>query len=348
MFQDITVDELLELHRKGNIALIDVRSPSEFSDSTIPGSLNIPIFNDEERAEIGTLYKQVSVDAAKDKGLEIVSAKLPSFIKAIEAAGSGRKAVFCWRGGMRSRTSATLASLMGLRMYRLNGGYRAYRKWVVETIERLTELPHCYVINGYTGSGKTELLDKLAERGYPVINLERMAQHRGSIFGQIGLKPNNQKTFDSLLVQELIRCADSPYLILEAESRRIGKVIVPEPVIAAKEKGTSLFIEMPVHERARNIVREYRPGEHKEACLESFERIEKRIHTPVAADIRTALQEDRFEEAVELMLVHYYDPRYQFAADRYGQGHLTIRNDSEQGVLDQIIAQLPPPVFPAK
>jgi tRNA 2-selenouridine synthase len=124
MFQDITVAELLELQAKKEIALIDVRSPSEFKDSTIPGSVNIPLFDDLERAQVGTLYKQESVDAAKDKGLEIVSGKLPAFIKAIDQAGAGRKAVFCWRGGMRSKTSATLASLMGLRMYRVNGGFR--------------------------------------------------------------------------------------------------------------------------------------------------------------------------------------------------------------------------------
>ncbi|EXX92247.1 rhodanese-like domain-containing protein, partial [Paenibacillus darwinianus] len=171
MFQDITVEELLELQRKGEVSLIDVRSPSEFEEATIPGSINIPLFDDEERAAVGTLYKQESVDAAKDKGLELVSRKLPDFVRAIGGADGPRKVVFCWRGGMRSRTSATLASLMGLRMLRLAGGFRAYRKWVVETLESFTALPPCYVINGYTGSGKTELLERLAERGYPVLNL---------------------------------------------------------------------------------------------------------------------------------------------------------------------------------
>jgi tRNA 2-selenouridine synthase len=126
LFQDISIEELLELQHKKELVLIDVRSPSEYSDATIPGSLNIPLFNDTERAEIGTLYKQVSVQAAKEKGLEIVSAKLPAFIKTFEQT-AGQKTVFCWRGGMRSKTTATVLSLMGIRVYRISGGIRAYR-----------------------------------------------------------------------------------------------------------------------------------------------------------------------------------------------------------------------------
>ena len=118
MFQDIEVEELLALREQKDITIIDVRSDSEYADSTIPGSLNIPLFDDAERAEVGTIYKQVSVQAAKDKGLELVSAKLPAFIKSFEQI-RGPKAVFCWRGGMRSRTTATVLSLMGIRVYRL-------------------------------------------------------------------------------------------------------------------------------------------------------------------------------------------------------------------------------------
>ncbi|MDF2959090.1 MAG: tRNA 2-selenouridine synthase [Paenibacillus sp.] len=344
MFQDITVPELLELQRKGEIALIDVRSPSEFADSTIPGSVNIPLFDDIERAQVGTLYKQESIIAAKDKGLELVSQKLPAFIKAIEQTGPRRKAVFCWRGGMRSKTSATLASLMGMKMYRLTGGFRNYRRWVVETLEQVTDLPPCYVINGYTGSGKTEILKRLAERGYPVLNLEGMAQHRGSIFGEIGKKPNNQKTFDSLLVQELSRFADAPYLVMEAESKRVGKVALPDVVVRAKEQGTALFLEIPVHERVKHIISDYKPGEYKTECIRAFGQIEKRIHTPIAAEIRESLKNDQYARAVELLLLYYYDPRYQYATERYEKGRIAIEASDIEDALEKIIKQLPPPV----
>src|SRR5690606_24638125 len=127
MFQDISVDDLRELRKEKPLAIVDVRSPSEFAESNIPGSVNIPIFTDEERAEIGTVYKQVSPDAAKDKGLEIVSAKLPDFIKEFAKLPEEEKVVYCWRGGMRSKTSATLIDLMGINAKRLIGGIRGYR-----------------------------------------------------------------------------------------------------------------------------------------------------------------------------------------------------------------------------
>lgn len=342
-FQDITVERLLELHEKGEAALIDVRSPSEFSDSTIPGSVNIPLFDDDERAEIGTLFKQVSVDAAKQRGLEIVSAKLPAFVRAIDAADAPRKAVFCWRGGMRSQTTATLASLMGIRMYRLNGGFRAYRRWVVETLERMEgeTLPPLWVINGYTGTGKTELLIRLAEAGYPVLNLEQMAMHRGSIFGHIGLAPHNQKTFESLLVHALLRYKHAPFLLMEAESKRIGKAVMPDFLFRAKERGTVLLVELPLDRRVANIMRDYQPASHRDAFMSSFARIEKRLHTPIAAEVRAALADSRYEDAAALLLEHYYDPRYEHASGHYDSEVIPIKAADPDDAYRQIAAVLP-------
>ncbi|WP_248924804.1 tRNA 2-selenouridine(34) synthase MnmH [Paenibacillus hamazuiensis] len=316
MFQDISVQELLELQRKGELKLIDVRSPGEYEEFTIPGSDNIPFFTNEERAEIGTMYKQVSIQAAKDRGLEIISAKLPSFVKQFEAI-DGRKAVYCWRGGMRSKTTATVLSLMNIRVYRLLGGIRAYRKWVVETLESFQLRPKCVVINGYTGTGKTAILRKLAAEGYPVVDLEGMAGHRGSIFGQIGLTPNNQKTFESLLLLTLLQYQDSPYILLEAESKRIGRCVMPEFLVEGKEKGIQLFLDMPMQERIRHILEDYEPERHKLECIQAFENIKRRIHTPIAAEIEQHLLLNRFSEAVGLMLEHYYDPRYEHAGTNY-------------------------------
>ncbi|TDF96356.1 tRNA 2-selenouridine(34) synthase MnmH [Paenibacillus piri] len=343
MFQDITVQELVELQRSKEISLIDVRSPSEYADSTIPGSINIPLFDDTERAQVGTLYKQESIEAAKNKGLEIVSQKLPAFIHAIEQTDHRLKAVFCWRGGMRSRTSATLASLMGMKIYKLTGGFRNYRRWVVGMLEQIKELPPCYVLNGFTGSGKTDILNRLAEMGYPVVNLEEMAQHRGSIFGEVGRKPNNQKTFDSLLVHDLIRLANAPYLVMEAESKRIGRVMLPPALLEAKENGTALFLELPVAERVKHIIGDYKPEAYKEECIRAFTRIEKRIHTPVAAEIRSLLVNDGFAQAVELLLLYYYDPRYRHATEQYGSKIIAIRARNMDDALKQIVQQLPPP-----
>ncbi|MFS0837526.1 tRNA 2-selenouridine(34) synthase MnmH [Paenibacillus sp. 1P03SA] len=324
MFRDITVEQLLELQEQRGIQLIDVRSEGEFEEFTIPGSSNIPVFDNEERKEVGTIYKQVSVQAAKEKGLEIFSAKLPSFIKQFEEI-PGQKAVFCWRGGMRSKTAATVTSLMGIQMYRLSGGIRSYRKWTHEKLETFEFKPACVVIGGPTGSGKTELLQKLKVAGYPVLDLETMAQHRGSIFGQIGLRPSNQKTFESRLVHELMEVNEQPFVLVEAESKRVGKVVMPDFLFNAKEAGIPLFLEIPMERRVANIVADYQPALHKEECIDAYQLIKKRIHSPIAAAIEQYLKEDRFGEAVALMLEHYYDPRYAHAAQNYEQETVTLQ-----------------------
>jgi tRNA 2-selenouridine synthase len=323
MFQDIsiepieiTLEQLRELQNKQHLTLIDVRSPDEYADSTIPSSINIAIFDNEERKRIGTLYKQESAQAATEKGFEIFSAKLPELVKQYEQFPH-EKVVFCWRGGMRSKASATMLSLMGIKCYRLKGGYRAYRRWVVEQLEYYEFKPKCIVLNGLTGSGKTRILHCLTEQGYPVLDFEGMAQHRGSVFGQIGLKPNNQKTFDAELFEKLIQYKETPFVLVEAESKRIGKILIPNFLTNAKEVGVVIFLDMPVAERVRNLIEDYRPNDHKEEFIESFLRIKSKIHTPVAASIEKYLREGQFVEAFTLLLEYYYDPRYEHAADIY-------------------------------
>ncbi|MGJ9458329.1 tRNA 2-selenouridine(34) synthase MnmH [Oceanobacillus sp. CF4.6] len=315
MFQDISIDDLLSLKDTGDITIIDVRSPSEFKDATIPGSINIPFFSDEERAEVGTIYKQVNPQAAKDRGLEIVSAKLPAFIKEFKEL-EGKKAVFCWRGGMRSRTSATVLSLMGIKADRLDGGYRCYRNWVVDRLETIHWKPDALVLNGYTGSGKTTILQRLHNANYPVIDFEGHANHRGSIFGQIGLEPNNQKKFDSLLMEDIRRLQNSPYVLLEGESRRIGKVTLPDFMLEKKDKGIQLIIDIPIEERVIHILDDYQPWEHEQECMEAFTRIKRRIHTPIANQIELDLESGNYSQAVRLLLEYYYDPLYDHSANQ--------------------------------
>ncbi|OKP90330.1 tRNA 2-selenouridine(34) synthase MnmH [Paenibacillus sp. P32E] len=316
MFQDISLEELRLLQTRKPITVIDVRSPSEYKDSTLPGSLNIPLFDDQERAEVGTLYKQVSVQAAKERGLEIVSAKLPAFIKSFGAI-QGDKAVFCWRGGMRSRTTATVLSLMDIHAYRLLGGYKAYRKWVIDELETYDFKFKSYVIHGNTGTGKTNLLNKLKKSGHPVLDLEGLAGHRGSIFGQIGLHANNQRTFDSLLLEDLMALEQSPYILFEGESKRIGKVVMPQFLAQHKDSATQLWIEMPLHSRVNQILEDYKPEQFKGEYIAAFRNIKSRIHIPVAAEIERNLLADRFGEAVALLLEHYYDPKYVFSSHQY-------------------------------
>ncbi|GIP64301.1 tRNA 2-selenouridine synthase [Virgibacillus pantothenticus] len=311
LFQDMTIEELRSIMRTEKLALIDVRSPSEYNNATIPGSINIPFFNDVERAEIGTLYKQVSPETAKERGLQIISAKLPDFVKRFSKI-EGKKVVFCWRGGMRSKTSATVLDLMGIHVHRLKGGYRCYRNWVVQTMENLEWNAKALVLNGHTGSGKTKMLKKLAQENYPVIDLEGMANHRGSIFGQIGLQPHNQKTFDALLIEQIELFKQSPVILVEGESKRIGRVLLPDFLLAKKAQGMQFIIEVPIEQRTKEIINEYQPWKHEKACLEAFRRIKKRIHTPIAKTIEEDLKLGRYDIAVRLLLEYYYDPLYDY------------------------------------
>ncbi|MCK9905796.1 tRNA 2-selenouridine(34) synthase MnmH, partial [Frankia sp. Cpl3] len=184
------------LHR-GYGNLIDVRSPGEFARDTIPGAVNIPLFSDRERAQVGIMYKQEGQAAAQWLGMQLVSPKMETLMQSVRqrAEETGEAPVmFCWRGGMRSRAMATFSAFSGLQVGRLIGGYRAYRQHVVKTIEPYQVKAPVYLLHGMTGVGKTELLRRLEEKGYPVLDLERMAGHRGSVFGHIGSgKPANQK-----------------------------------------------------------------------------------------------------------------------------------------------------------
>ncbi|MCT2535410.1 tRNA 2-selenouridine(34) synthase MnmH [Aquibacillus koreensis] len=335
MFKDIALEDLFCLKNEANHTLVDVRSPKEFMETTIPGSINVPIFDDEERAEVGTLYKQKGQEEAKERGLEIFSAKLPGFITTCKQLGTPLT-VFCWRGGMRSKTAATVLDLMGMEVNRLSGGIRAYRQWVVDTLEKEECNPELLVLNGYTGAGKTLILHELMKRQYPVIDLEGMAQHRGSIFGQIGINPSNQKNFESQLVQKLIEYKEHPYVFIEGESKRIGKATVPDFLMNKKEKSMQIFIDMPLETRVEHILEAYHPWEYPEKFIDAFQIIKKRIHTPVAKEIEHDLRTGNYRHAVALLLTYYYDPKYNHSTSHPNAKSLHIQAETIEEAVEKI------------
>ncbi|TWT00508.1 tRNA 2-selenouridine(34) synthase MnmH [Planomicrobium sp. CPCC 101079] len=340
MYSNIRIEDLIPTIEKEEMVLIDVRSPSEYKNFTIPGSVNIPFFDDAERAEIGTLYKQVNVDAAKERGLEIISAKLPEFVREFNKV-SGNKTVFCWRGGMRSRTTATLLSLMDIHVNRLEGGIREYRKWVVNQLEQPEVSVEAFVLNGLTGTGKTRILKVLQKEGYPVMDLEAMANHKGSIFGHIGAEPHNQKVFDSLLVHKMRELQNSPYVLFEAEGNRIGKAGIPPWLSEWKSRSLQLIIDMPMEERIKEILEDYQPEQHQQEFMEAFLRIKSRMPQEVAVQIEANLETEEYSDAVNLLLEYYYDSRYQHTGLQYPETQkkiLKVQNIEEaiQAVKDHI------------
>lgn len=347
MVQEIALEELLERIRSGQHIAVDVRSPKEFEESAIPSSLNIPVFNNEERAEIGTLYKQVSPEAAKERGLELFSRKLPSFInefKAIERPFT----VYCWRGGMRSKTAATVLELMGIETTRLTGGIRSYRQWVVKQLEEQEFGPQFIVLNGYTGSGKTTILRKLKEMGHPVIDLEQLAGHRGSIFGQIGLKPNSQKQFESQLVEEMDKLKNEPFIFIEGESKRIGKVLIPSLLFDKKEAGKQIILHLPIEERVANLVRDYEPHKYPDLFLKAFQLIKKRLTPAMSLAIEEHMEKQEFDAVAELLLLHYYDPRYKHSAFRNPERHIDIHANTTEEAIDKICDVVLPAIAQSK
>lgn len=339
MLQDISVKELYKLNRA---VYIDVRSEKEFSEGTIPGAVNIPIFNDEERSRIGTVYTRESPKKAKEIGLEIVSGKLPVLFKQIEnLAGHDPVMLFCWRGGMRSKSLAVVLDLMGLTVYRLNGGYKAYRRSLVEYFE--ADFPfHTIVLRGNTGTGKTELLLRLKQEGYPVIDLEGLSNNRGSVFGSAGLGVQpSQKQFDALLFQEISRYQKYPYLLLECESKRIGRVTLPNSLFQAMQKGKQILIYDTISQRANRLVKEYtlNPGMLDELKT-ALERLKKRLGKANIEELLDYLDREEYEKFAIKLIKEYYDPLYGYPNQESADFDYCVLNDSIDNGIEKIKSYL--------
>jgi tRNA 2-selenouridine synthase len=306
---------------RSKYVLIDVRSPAEFHEATIPGALNIPLFSNEERAEVGTIYKQHSPETAKSRGLDIVSPKLPDLIKGIQAhlQPNQEAVIFCWRGGMRSKSLVTVSDWMGIKTHQLQGGYRAYRHHINNELENIDWKAEFIVLHGNTGVGKTTLLEALESKGYPVINLEQMADHRGSIFGRIGLNGyHSQKMFDSLLLDKIKELKNQPLVFVEAESKRIGQIFLPHFVLEKKEQGIHIMVEASLSIQVERIIEEYHRSDVKgEQFLEAFSKISKRMPVETRDQIEQALLQSNLKVAVELLMTEYYNPRYTHARTQY-------------------------------
>lgn len=311
MITEIKMEELKDLDQP---ILVDIRSEGEFTEATIPGSINIPLFNNAERAEVGVTYTQNSPSLARELGLRIVSPKLPNIVNKIsELAKNGPVVLFCWRGGMRSKSLATVVDLMGIPVYRLQGGYKAYRSQVVSFFEH--KLPFkVVVLRGNTGVGKTELLRRLRTEGYPAIDLEKLANNRGSVFGAIGLgDPPTQKKFEGLLYEELESLSKFSYIIVECESKRIGRITLPANFFTAMQEGIQILHFDSMENRVQRLLREYAVVPDAIPTIRTaLERLIKTLGHVKVQELRDLLDRGNLEVFTERLLVEYYDKLYAY------------------------------------
>lgn len=289
--------------------IVDARSPAEFEHAHIPGALNIPLLDNEERRIIGTTYKQEGRNAAVDKGFELVGHKFGEMVRQVRALDPGDKlTVYCWRGGMRSGILSWVLTVAGFQVETLRGGYKSYRQRVLETLRLPRKI---VVLGGRTGSGKTHVLQALLEAGEQVIDLEKIANHRGSAFGALGLpaQPSNEY-FENLLAEEWQKLDADRVCWLENESRSIGSIKLPEAVYDSIRFSPVVQLEVPLDIRKRFILSDYGvfPREDLKACTL---KIAKRLGGLRLQNSLHALEEGRMEDWLDEILV-YYDKTYDY------------------------------------
>jgi tRNA 2-selenouridine synthase len=317
----VHIEEFLALAKQHPV--LDVRSPGEYTHAHIPNAISFPLFSDEERKIVGTTYKQKSREEAIKIGLDFFGVKMRKMVEEAEeivgrlpladnrSTTNGQPPtktilVHCWRGGMRSAGVAWLLDLYGFKVYTLIGGYKIFRRWVLEQFDKHYSFK---VLGGYTGSGKTYVLNALQKNRQTVIDLEALAHHKGSAFGNIGQpKQPSQEHFENKLALELQIATEHLSIWVEDESQRIGDVNIPIQLWKQWRKQPLYFLEISFEERLKHIVEEYGTLE-KERLVNAIIRIKKRLGGLETKESLNALIEDRVEDCFRILLT-YYDKWY--------------------------------------
>ena len=307
MPSSIDISNFLQQSSNTN-SIIDVRTPKEFEQGHIPGAVNVPLFSNEERVVVGTLYKQQGKQPAILKGLEFVSPKMTDIISKAQACTIDNTLyVHCWRGGMRSGSVAWLLELYGIKVFTLKGGYKAFRRYVLDSFTKQYNL---LILGGKTGSAKTLVLEKLREFNEQVINLERLAAHKGSAFGALGEnKQPSQEQFENELATVLQTINNEKPLWLEDESRLIGNKVIPDGLWTQMRLAKTLCMNVTFEDRVEYLTEEY--GKFpKEELKVSIQKITRRLGHLQMKNALVALEENDLKTTCRICL-KYYDKSYQ-------------------------------------
>ncbi len=308
----------IENFKKHDYRIIDVRSPAEFEEDHIPGSENFPVLDNSEGALVGTLYKQDTF-SAKQLGAKLITKNISIILESLENSVVSFKKeglrkpetkflIYCWRGGMRSNSLFTVMDLIGYKTYILDGGYKKYRSKVSSYLGSL-DIKSVFVIHGPSGTGKTEILNILEYEGFPVLNLEKFANHNGSVFGsKIDSQPS-QKLFETNIMERLLMLKDKNFLILEGESRKIGKLILPNQIFKHLENAKRIWIELPLKERVERLKKEY--AFTSEVFSAKLQFLKRYIKSDTYSEIINSYILGDKDKAVSLLLSEYYDVYYK-------------------------------------
>lgn len=289
------------------LTIIDVRSPKEFTKGHIPKAINMPLFSDEERAVVGTIYKKESQEAAMLKGLDFVGPKMSDFVRKAKELSLGNELILhCWRGGKRSQSVAWLLGMSGIKVKTLEGGYKAYRQYIRRQF--MEQNAQMLILTGSTGSGKTKALHLLKEKGEQILDLEGLAHHKGSAFGDIGEVPQpTTEQFENNLFEAYHQLDFSKRIWLESESRMVGNISLPETFWNKMGKAPMVHLAISKKARIKYLVDNY--GKYpKEALTGSFLKLKKKLAQNLAIALE-ALENDDLETAATIAL-NYYDKYY--------------------------------------
>jgi tRNA 2-selenouridine synthase len=308
----LTLTTLADLATQGFDDIIDVRAPAEFAEDHLPGAISLPVLDDEERARVGTIYKQVSPFTARKLGAALVAKNAARHLEGplADRPGGWRPLVYCWRGGQRSGSFATILAQIGWRVETLAGGYQTWRRLVVKAVYDTPVASPVVVLDGNTGSAKTDILNLLPGFGVQVIDLEGLARHRGSLFGATGPQPS-QKAFEGALALALARLDPKKPVVVEAESSKIGECRVPPELWKAMVSAPRVAIAAPRPARAMYLTRAYADLTADAGRLAATVDLLRPMHPRELIDDWQALAATGdFTTLADSLMERHYDPRY--------------------------------------
>lgn len=312
--QTITITSLADLAALGHDDIIDVRAPAEYAEDHLPGAINLPVLDDEERARVGTIYKQVSPFSARKIGAALVARNAAAHLMGplAEKPGGWRPLVYCWRGGQRSGSFATILGQIGWRVATVAGGYKAWRALISKALYETPFPAPLVLLDGNTGSAKTEVLNLLPARGLQVIDLEGLARHRGSIFGAMAAGQPAQKGFETALAMQIAALDPLRPVVVEAESSRVGECRLPPQLWKAMRSAPRVAIAAPLPARSAYLTRAYADVTADPGRLQALIAALGALHS--AKDIAAwqgMAEAGAFAPLAEGLMAAHYDPRYE-------------------------------------